>query len=82
MSPRNGGAELGIEISDAADGRPWTLTGRGRSGTATCAAAARRGQFENRQQRHAAQAGVVGRSQRADLDLLHLLKALGHDFYI
>ncbi len=38
--------------------------------------------FEDRQQRLAAQAGVVGRRELADRDLLHALEALHHDFHV
>ena len=38
--------------------------------------------FEDRQQRLAAQAGVVGRRELADLDLLDALEALQHHFHV
>ena len=46
------------------------------------AAAAGGGELEDGQQRLAAQAGAVGCGERADLDLLDLLEALGHDFHV
>jgi hypothetical protein len=39
-------------------------------------------ELEDGQQRLAAEAGAIGRGERADLDLLHLLEALGHDFHV
>ena len=45
-------------------------------------AAAGGGEFKDGQQGLAAEAGAVGCGERADLDFLDLLEALGHDFHV
>ena len=50
--------------------------GSGCGAAAGAAGTAGGGQLEDGQQRLAAQAGVVGRGELADLDLLYLLEAL------
>ena len=56
--------------------------GSGVGAAAGAAGTAGGGEFKDGQQRLAAQGGVVGRGERADLDLLDLIEALHHDFHV
>ncbi len=76
-------AELGVEVGHAGQRRASGLAGGHRIGTAAGSAGAASGnRLQNRQQRMAAQTGVIGRAQLADLDLIHLVVALHHDFHV
>ena len=65
---------MGVRVT-LAGGKVWNGS-RCRTTAGECAS------LKDGQQRLAAQAGAVGRGERADLDLLHLLEALGHDFHV